>query len=189
MTNVTTKNPPKAGELLLAEPFLADMNFSRSVVLLCECNDDGTVGFVLNKPLDIKLQSVVEEIKGFNPTLYLGGPVEPNTLHYLHRLGDLIDGSIEVLPGLFWGGSFESVKAVLSQGGFRSRDIRFFVGYSGWGSGQLEMEMQENSWIKTNLTGRQILATRSSELWRQIMVSLGGRYKVMANFPESPILN
>jgi putative transcriptional regulator len=169
---------------------MPDTNFNRSVVLLTECNAEGTVGFVLNKPLEIRLQDVLpEDLGDFDAPLYFGGPVEPDTLHYVHALGDRIDGAMEVVPGVFWGGSFEALKVILANGGVKKNHIRFYVGYSGWGSGQLEMEMKERSWIKTSLSREQVFSPKANLLWKQIMNGLGGRYKQMANYPLSPSLN
>lgn len=190
MPNVITRNPPKAGELLLAEPFLMDTNFSRAVVLLSECNDDGAVGFVLNKPLNVTLKQVLpDDLGSFDAPLHFGGPVEPDTLHYIHVLGDQLDGAVEVVPGVYWGGSFEVLRLMIAGEKIHAKDLRFFAGYSGWGAGQLESEMKENSWIKTTLSPGQVFASDPDQLWKQIMINLGGRYKVMANFPVSQSLN
>jgi putative transcriptional regulator len=188
--NVITKKPPHAGELLLAEPFLADPNFARSVIFLSEYTEEGAVGFVLNRPLDLTLQRVVpDDLGGFDSPLFFGGPVEPDTLHYLHVFGDRLEGAMEVVPGVYWGGSFETLKIMVLQGNIRPDELRFYIGYSGWGAGQLESEMEDNSWIKTTLGQNQVFSERPDELWKEIMVSLGGRYRVMSAFPISPGLN
>lgn len=190
MANVITKKPPRAGELLLAEPFLADSNFARSVIFLSEYTDEGAVGFVLNRPLDITLQKVVaDDLGSYDTPLFFGGPVEPDTLHYLHVLGEQLEGAIEVVPGVFWGGSFEALKIMIAQGNVGPHDLRFYIGYSGWGAGQLEAEMKEKSWIKTTVGKNQVFSKKPEELWKEIMVSLGGKYKVMSAFPISPSLN
>jgi putative transcriptional regulator len=119
------------GSLLIAEPFLGDSNFERSVVLVCEHSDEGTFGLVLNQTTNLNLSDVIDDVYAEYP-LFLGGPVQQNTLHYLHRRPDLIDGSIRVGEGLFWSGDFEQVKQAINIGTLPETDIRFFVGYSGY---------------------------------------------------------
>ena len=76
---------PKKGRLLASEPYLPDPNFERTIILLTEHNEDGSVGFVLNKPSESIINEVVEEIKGFQSKIYIGGPVQQDTLHFIHR--------------------------------------------------------------------------------------------------------
>ena len=93
-----------AGSLLISEPFLADSCFKRSVVLLSEHDKHGTLGFILNKPTDLKLNEAVEDFPEFNVPLYFGGPVDTETLFYIHTLGNKLEGSREIAAGVFWGG-------------------------------------------------------------------------------------
>src|SRR5690606_16325723 len=83
---------PEKGDLMISEPFLPDPNFERTVILVCEHNDQGSFGFVLNKPSLLKLQDVMEDIDGFDALIYIGGPVQQDTLHFLHRIGDRLEG-------------------------------------------------------------------------------------------------
>lgn len=185
----TAQIKPRAGALLISEPFLPDDNFKRSVVLLCEHNDEGTIGFILNRPLGVTVTEAVEDFPSFPSSLYLGGPVENNTLHYLHRLGEEIPGSVEVLDGLFWGGNFEILKAKLGQGVIKEEDIRFFLGYSGWSPGQLDDELKEKSWIVSQAKSQYVFETETDLLWKTILQEMGGQYFIMSNFPDNPQLN
>src|SRR6218665_3318782 len=96
-------------KILIAEPFLGDPNFERSVVLLCEHNAEGSFGFVLNQESSLRLADVVEGVYADFP-LYIGGPVEQNTLHFIHRLGDMVDNTVEIGNGIYWSGDFESFR-------------------------------------------------------------------------------
>jgi len=180
---------PEAGAVLISDPFLPDDNFKRTVIMLCEHNEEGSFGFVLNKPLGITISEAVEDMEGVTLPLYLGGPVEHETLHYLHRFGHIVEGSRELLPGLWWGGNFEVIKALLHDGEDYNDHIRFFLGYSGWGAGQLERELKERSWVVARGHSRYVFDNNSEELWKKILQEMGGQYQLMAGFPESPLLN
>jgi putative transcriptional regulator len=160
------------------------------VVLVCEHNDeDGTIGFVLSKRSPLYLDQAMENIYNFKSPLYFGGPVQTDTLHYIHNLGDRLEGCIEIAPGLWWGGDFDALKEMMNGGEITPADIRFFLGYSGWSPGQLEGEMKEKSWITHNVKAAHIFDTKPDELWKRILKEKGGDYALMVNFPEDPNLN
>src|SRR6187402_846369 len=123
---------PEKGRLLISEPFLPDPNFERTVVLLCEHNEDGSFGFVLNKPSVLKIGEVMENILELDEIVYIGGPVQQDTLHFIHRKGPL-DKAVEIIDGIHWGGSFEDLIISVNAKQIANTDIRFFLGYSGWG--------------------------------------------------------
>src|ERR1700712_764900 len=179
---------PTRGNLLIAEPFMGDSNFERSVVLLCEHNERGTFGLVLNQATNLTVSDVLEEMYSEMP-LFLGGPVEQNTLHFIHRLGHQIDGSIYIGENLYWSGNFDEIKRLLNLGAIKEKDIRLFIGYSGWGAGQLDKEMKQNSWIVTKTTAETLFETPYNQLWRAILKQMGGEYKVLSNYPVDPRLN
>ena len=92
----------KKGNVLLAEPFMVDTNFKRTAVLLCDHSQtDGTVGFILNRKYKAKVGDLVPELEEFDAPLYLGGPVQRDTLHYIHNVGDILDESQEVGQGVY----------------------------------------------------------------------------------------
>jgi putative transcriptional regulator len=177
------------GSLLVAELHLGDPNFERGVVLLCEHNELGSFGFVLNQATELMLGDVLEETIYQDIPLYLGGPVEKNTLHFIHRRPDLIDGGSEIGNNLYWGGDFEQVKMLLNVNQLTNNDLRFFVGYSGWGGGQLLDEVMQKSWIITHTTPDFLFTTPSSQFWREVLKNMGGKYRVIANYPTDPRLN
>jgi putative transcriptional regulator len=181
---------PKRGDLLISEPFLPDPNFERTVILVCEHNEEGTFGLVLNKATDITLNDVMEEDFAFLGKLNLGGPVEHNTLHFLHRTDNTIDGAVELSDKLNWGGEFESIKLLIETGRIEESDIKFFIGYSGWGAGQLREELDRQSWfLMPNASSRQVFDMDADDLWKSVLNEMGGKYKVFSNYPSDPRLN
>lgn len=178
------------GTVLLAEPFMVDPNFKRAVVLLCDNDKEaGTVGFVLNKPMQIEVDSLVADFPEFGATVYYGGPVANDTIHYLHNRGDLIPDCIEVAPGIFWGGDFDQIKFLISSQLILSSDIRFYVGYSGWSPGQLDDELRYGSWVLTAMDPNYLFKTKSEDLWSKAMEHKGENYTVIAQMPDTPNLN
>ncbi|RRA99762.1 YqgE/AlgH family protein [Larkinella rosea] len=177
------------GCLLIAEPFLGDPNFERSVVLVCDHNDDGTFGLVLNQIAQVKLNDVLTDEMYHDYSLYVGGPVQQNTLHYIHRLGHALEESIALPNGLYWSGNFDRLRQLINAGAVKETDVRFFVGYSGWSGGQLADEMAQNAWIVTQADSNFIFDTPSDQFWRGILRQMGGQYRVLSHYPVDPRLN
>lgn len=181
---------PKPGHLLISEPFLQDENFVRSVVLVCEHNDNGSFGLVLNKLSILKLNELIDELENFDLEVYVGGPVEQNTLHFIFSSEHQLEGSIPLGNDLWWGGDFDQLVLRLNQREISFDDIRFFIGYSGWASGQLDAELEENTWILCDsLDTADIFHASPDELWRIILKNMGGEYQLLANYPIDPRLN
>ena len=178
------------GHLLLAEPsIIGDLSFNRSVILLADHTDEGSVGFILNKPLKYTIKDLLPEIES-NFKIYNGGPVEQDNLYFIHNVPHLISNSIEISNGIFWGGDFEDTKELINTGVIKKKNIRFFLGYTGWDSEQLENEMNANSWILIkNSYENKILGKASVHFWKEKIVELGGDYLIWSNAPENPILN
>lgn len=180
---------PQKGGLLLSEPYLADPNFERTAILLTEHNEEGTVGFILNKPSDSQVSEVMEDLKQFDARIFIGGPVEQDTLHYVHRINALAD-SIELSAGLYWGGNFEQLLGLVETHQVNATDIKFFLGYSGWSPGQLEDELKIDSWIVSDqVTEELIFETEPEMMWKKAMRGLGGRFSVYSNYPSDPRMN
>lgn len=183
------KLTPERGRLLISEPFLPDPNFERTVVLLCEHNEDGSFGFVLNKPSILKLNEVMDELGTLDSVVYVGGPVQQDTLHYIHR-NTSINNAVEIQSNIYWGGDFELVLSGIDTRQIVSDDFRFFLGYSGWGPGQLEAELQEDSWIVCDfVTDNLLFDTEPQEMWKRALANMGGRFSVYSNYPIDPRLN
>lgn len=174
------------GKILIAKPYLGDENFERTVVMICEYSEDGAFGLVVNQPTQHILPDFFADISAEVP-VSIGGPVEPNTLHFLHTRGDLLEDAIELIPGLFWSGNFEQIKNYLNLGMMTVDDIRFYLGYSGWGEGQLDTEIAEDVWVVADADKDLIFSP--TDQWRSSLHKLGGNYKIMANSPVDPRLN
>lgn len=180
---------PSAGDLLAAAPVLGDPNFRRSVVLLCETQPDGAFGLVLTDPLDLYLADVLDGFSDEARPLMRGGPVQPDTLHFLHRRPDLLPGAREVTPGVWWGGSFDAVRVALRDGTAQGGDFRFFLGYAGWSTDQLESEIAGDDWLVARATPALVFGTGAAILWRQTMRSLGPPAAYLADYPEDLRVN
>lgn len=179
----------KKGKLLIAEPsILNDMSFQRTIILLTEHTSKNSVGFILNRPLKYVLGDLLPDIK-CDFTIYQGGPVEQDNLYFIHRIPHLLPDSIEIANGLFWGGNFEELKFLLHEQIVNASDIRFFLGYSGWGSNQLENELQSKSWFVSNNDYKNVLAIDENTIWKNKLLEKGGSYKIWANAPKNVQLN
>lgn len=184
----------RPGTLLISQPFLGDPNFERSVVLLCRDEvDDGSFGLVLNRLTNLTLGDVLDLPAAAGALaagllLYLGGPVEPNTLHFLHRQADL-PGAASLGQEVYWGGDFELLLGLIGSGAVAADEVRLFAGYSGWSKGQLAGEMQGQSWIRHPASAGKVFTLASDAFWRDILREKGGRFKVLANYPVDPRLN
>ena len=182
MTEYTTI---KAGNLLAAEPFMLDPNFKRSVILLCEHHPSGTLGFILNKPIRMTINQLIVDFPDFGAEVYYGGPVQTDTVHFIHNVGDLLEGSQKVAEGIYWGGDFEQLKFLIQSGMITARNIRFFVGYSGWSSGQIDDELTSRSWVVSKSDENYIFNTKYSKLWERVLHNKGNVFSVIAKVPET----
>jgi putative transcriptional regulator len=174
-----------AGKILLAEPFMWDTNFKRTAILLCEHDNRlGSIGFVLNKRLEMKVNEYIDQLPSVASNLYLGGPVGMNTLHYIHTVGDLLENSTKIAEGIWWGGSFEDLKLLMDADLIAPNQVRFYLGYSGWGGGQLREEMETHSWIMTDATVNYVFNENPNLLWQQAMYNKGDQFTVISQIPD-----
>jgi len=180
---------PGKGKILISEPFLPDTFFNRTVVYLADHNADGSVGFILNKKLDIKVCDAISGFEGWDELLSMGGPVAPDTLHYLHNLGEGIPKSVLVDENIYWGGDIDLIKDLIIAGKLNNTQIRFFLGYSGWSAGQLEKELKENSWVIAKINSDIVLNNQVDDAWKRVLRGLKNKYRVWADFPDSPDMN
>ena len=192
--NVYNKLEPLKGRLLITEPFMENDYFHRSVILLCEHNEDGSFGFVLNNYNEVKLsefdnmsdvEANCDEFK-----ISLGGPVSAKNLYYIHTLGDLLPDSIHVVADIYAGGDFDALKKLINDGKVKPNQVRFFLGYSGWVEKQLSGELKQNSWLVADIEdSADIMNVNYDGIWKDYMEKQGGKYKAFANFPKDPALN
>lgn len=181
---------PRKGHLLIAEPsIIGDSSFNRSVILLADYTDEGSIGFILNKPLEYALSDLVPNTEA-EFKVYNGGPVEQDNLYFIHKVPHLIPESIEISLGIFWGGDFEIALELINSGKIVASDIRFFLGYSGWEPEQLEKELQLNSWVVTeNIYEKSLIEKNDNAFWKEKMLEFGGDYSIWSNAPENPSYN
>lgn len=188
MIPLTLIEKPENGCLLIAHPIIEDPHFYRTIVLLCEFNDDGAYGLILNRPLQHTLTEVLENspIEGL---LYEGGPVRRDSLHILHRIGPKISGSKVVKENLYWGGELEEFAEFIATHQATLNDIRFCAGYAGWSKDQLLTEVKIGGWILVRCNLSKIFDLPAENMWKILLKSLGGEYFALAYYPPNPILN
>lgn len=175
---------PEKGCYLLSEPFMQDPHFKRAVVLVTEHNSQGTAGFIINKKMDSTVDQLIPDFP-HKIAVYYGGPVQMDTLHYVHTYGNLIPKSLHIKDDLYWSGDFDAIQQNIENGTISLSNIRFYVGYSGWDSSQLQSEIESQSWIVSDHK-KHLAFVESENLWMGILQSLGGKYAAMANFPQDP---
>jgi putative transcriptional regulator len=181
---------PHKGALLISEPFLHDPYFQRSVILLTEYSPEtGSTGLILNKPIDLSLNDGLSDFPPYDGQVYLGGPIHKDNLFFIHSLGEKVEDSVEIIPGLFWGGNFETIKYLIASNQIQDNEIRFFAGYSGWEPFQLEREIEEQAWIVTQADPNIIMNTGNDSMWSEVLKQMGTEYAILANFPVDPSLN
>jgi putative transcriptional regulator len=180
---------PKKGRILIAEPFLPGGFFNRAVILLVAHSKKGTVGFIINKQTELQVHNYIDDFPDFNTQVYMGGPVSTDSIYFIHTRGDLIPGSIQVLDNLFWGGDFEELKKMIRLGMIQLDEVRFFLGYSGWDAGQLDIEIKENSWLVSNVNGTAVMRHLNMSSWVDFVKQVGKPYNLWVNYPENPSLN
>jgi len=178
------------GKVLIAEPFSNNIHFRRSVVFLCEHSaEGGTIGFVLNKKTSLTIHELVEDFPEFEATIFYGGPVATSTLHYIHNVGEILDESIEVCQGVYWGGDFEKLKFLIRSKLVSPKNVRFYIGYSGWSEGQLKEEMEHGSWYIDDAFANYIFKSDPTHLWRQVLNNRGDTFSVIAQMPDTTSMN
>lgn len=193
LTHFITMKPtnikPTSGKVLISEPTLKDIYFQKSVVLLADHGNDGSFGLILNKPLEVRFNSIVKDFPDFDANIFLGGPVNTKNLFFLHRRGDFVRDSQPIREGWFWGGEIEDVKSLISLGEMKKDDIRFYIGYSGWSENQLDEELKETSWLVSDPDLGSLIKTPTTEMWKKSVANLGKDYELWLNFPVDPSMN
>lgn len=183
---------PREGSLLVAEPFLSDEYFNHAVITLIDYEPGAnSMGIVMNRTSGYTLGQMIE---GFDDDIeipvYIGGPMSRNRMFYIHRLGQLFSGAVEIMPGLWIGGDYEQVLQYVREGYPADDLIRFFVGYSGWDAGQLEEEIKQHVWAVTSpMVPEQMLSGYDDGYWHKVVRKMGARYRGWQMQPMFPAAN
>ena len=180
---------PKQGHVLIAEPFLSGSYFNRAIILIASYSEKGAVGFILNKKVDYPVEDIFVDFPDFDAEIHIGGPVGTDSIYFIHTLGDHIPGSTLIKENLYLGGDFNVLKRQIELGLIDQNQVRFFLGYSGWDAGQLEEEINENSWLVADIPQIDLMNLEENTMWSESVRALGGRYSMWENYPENPSLN
>jgi len=185
--NFKSNNKVKKGSIIFSQPLMKDPNFQRSLIFICEHNNEGSFGYVLNekvKPENLNLELSNKIISN----LYLGGPVEKSYLNFIHNISNL-PNSNKILDDVFLGGDIDFI---LRNNTLNKNQLKykFFSGYSGWSPNQLEEEINQNSWIVINKYDSSILFKNiDDKFWSVFLSDFGGKNKIFSNYPKDPSLN
>lgn len=180
---------PKAGNVLISEPFMQDLYFSRAVVYLIDHNEKETLGLVINKRSGLVLGELDKDLKSSLIPVYIGGPVEADSLFYVHQVGDIIPKSVQVTGNIYFGGEWETVRSLIADGILNELNIKLCLGYSGWTPGQLDEEIKSKSWVVSDIHPDKLFEHPDTDLWKYAVQNLGKKYENWINFPAHPVLN
>lgn len=183
-----TNVKPNAGKILIAEPFLTDLNFLRSVVFLCSHNDEGSVGFIINKVINKNISDILPDIYKSTLQLYYGGPAQNESIHIIHKYPEEL-GGIEVAPGIFWGSSYDNLLRCIHNNDFSPEGIKLFLGNSAWEKGKLDSEISSRVWLVANDFDDILFDNNSEKIWERSILSLGKDFSHFSQMPLHPQLN
>ncbi len=187
MINLNPKTV-QTGDLLLGPPSQPYDPFHRTVILICIHDADGSLGLVINRPTDITTDAVLD-CDVDQHVIHVGGPVAMDQLTFLHRRGDQIQESLPIYDDISFFGNVDDMIDMMSERSITSGQIRFFIGHSGWGPGQLEEELKRNYWFVTRASATTVFEHNPKTLWRSLLLRMGGEYALVANYPHDPRLN
>ena len=179
----------KAGDILIAKPFLQDGHFKRSVIYMCEHNKEGSLGFIINKSHGMVLRDIFPHLKNGNFPLFEGGPMSPNQLFYTHTLGLKLSDSQHIIDDVYWGGNFFELSQMIENDEVNANQVRFYIGYSGWGEDQLNQEVENDMWFTKNAQYIDLLRLAPQELWGEELIKINPSYKVFSDYSYDPSLN
>jgi putative transcriptional regulator len=167
-----------ANHFLIAMPGLQDPNFSRTVTYVCEHTDQGAMGIVINRPMEIRLGEVLEQLdissndnSVLDTIVYLGGPVQPDRGFVLHTDGESYDSTLSITPEISVTTSRDVLEAIADGRGPERTLIA--LGYAGWAGGQLEEEMSANSWLSGPADDNILFRMPAGERWQAAAHLLG----------------
>lgn len=175
------------GRILLSVPQMLDPNFMHTVVFVCDHNDEGALGMVVNQAAPYSLEELVpdhENLAGIKFPVHLGGPVAHDTMQFLHRVPDAIPDGRPIAQGICLGGDVAALARHLRYGGEAHMEVRLFMGYSGWAAGQLEAELLTGSWVVADMNQDVVFGSPDQEqTWRKVMRGLGQEGRRLSQLP------
>ncbi len=178
----------KKGYLLLSQPLLIDSYFSRSVILICDHNKNGTIGLQINKPLKSKASSIISKPL-IDQKVFLGGPVDKN-IFFLHKKNVFTNDSVKINNHLFFSKNIDYIESLILNKKIQQNQFKLFIGYSGWDSGQLEEELNKNSWIVVPKFDINIIFSNDyNNIWKEVLNNSSKIHKMFSNYPTNPRLN
>lgn len=160
-----TNQTIKTGSILISAPSLEDPYFDKVVIYITDYNDNGALGFVMNQIFERTFNELTEFENSKPFPLHEGGPVDREHLYFIHRTPDAIKGGIPIADGVYMGGDFKQAVDYLNTEHDAENNLRFFIGYSGWDSNQLEDEIKEGSWLIVEASVTTIFQTAEESLW------------------------
>lgn len=182
---------PSKGRIIIASPLLNDYHFSRTVILMINHEENGDMGVVLNKDFryHVSLNDLVKDLEDLpSIPVYKGGPVGRDTMFFIHDIEEIND-SLPLGNGLFMNGDFDQMLNFIKSGQRYKDRVRFFLGYAGWEKGQLQAEMDDDTWIVSELSKDRLFKENYRELWRNSLNDMGEPYCTWAKYPAIPSMN
>jgi putative transcriptional regulator len=179
---------PCVGALLISEPFNPEPTFKRSVILISQHNAKGTIGFIVNKPTQLKIYEALDDFPEFDAYVYWGGSLRLDSIYYIHSI-EKLKGSHKIADGIYWGGDYQQLKVMIEAGEITPDQIKFLAGYSGWHSRQLQKEIKTDNWWVTGADKYSILIEEPTIMWGKVLTNMGHVYGILNDFPEDPGLN
>lgn len=179
---------PKVGKLLISEPFNPEPNFKRSVVLISQHNPLGSIGFILNKPTQLRVDEALDDFPEFDAPVFWGGMLQLDSIYYIHTIESL-EGKKKIADGIYWGGNYTQLKVLIETGQIDSTQIKFIAGFSAWEPEELEDQIRQNNWWLTNADLETTFMDEPTEVWGNVLQKTGHIYGIMNDFPEDPGIN
>ncbi|MGE0077237.1 MAG: YqgE/AlgH family protein [Bacteroidales bacterium] len=179
---------PKGGRLLIAQPELADPFFKRAVIFLIDHDKNGSMGFIINRQLNLNVSDIIVGFPDVDVNISVGGPVSSETINFLHTFGDSVPNSVNIGNGIYLNGDIEAIKGLAMANKLSKSNFRVFIGYSGWGAKQLSKEIKEDSWVVANFDPKQVMKGVYDN-WYFAVQQLGKQFKPWTIYPENPSLN
>lgn len=176
------------GKLLISEPLLQDDNFHKSVIFLCHHSPKESLGFILNKQASQLLNFYLNDAMSLDFPVFIGGPVDQEMLHFIHSVPEIAGGE-KITEDIYWSGDLEQIVEGIKIGKVTTNNCKFFIGYSGWGIGQLEAEIEMNAWLVAHSNTALVFNTPVKMVWNDAVKSLGKQYSPLLFMPENPELN